>query len=71
MDAPLPATKPLPEAPAPDAVSAEAWPAAAVQRVAELEALLAAERARNEQLEARVRELETRLGMNSGNSSKP
>ncbi|MBM4319675.1 MAG: hypothetical protein FJ125_06880, partial [Deltaproteobacteria bacterium] len=71
MDAPLPATNLLPGAPAPDVVAADAWPAAAVQRIAELETLLAAERERNRQLEERVKELEARLGRNSDNSSKP
>lgn len=49
----------------------EEWPAAALQRIAELEALLAAERERSQQLEERVKDLETRLGRNSDNSSKP
>lgn len=67
MDAPLPTVSSSSEAPA----SVITDLPTALARIAELETLLAAERARNAQLEARLQELETRLGLHSGNSSKP
>ena len=74
MDTPPPAAITTPEAPA----SAITSLPVALARIAELEALVAAqheqiatERERNQRLEERLKELEARLGRDSDNSSKP